>query len=139
MPGLSKIGLPQQRRRGAGRARALGRALVEYGGFAECGINLAAGFDADPALSGISIGGRLVFPMSKLKNVCLRRNMRIGMIAVPAGAARSVCGGPAAAGDSGRLEFRAHPPLHAAGHSGAEREYGRFCGASLQPSAGEAL
>lgn len=45
---------------------SLGRALLGYGGFAECGLNIVAAFDANPALAGKTVSGKRVFPMEKL-------------------------------------------------------------------------
>lgn len=70
---------------------SLGRALLGYEGFSECGLNVVAAFDADPALAGKTIAGKPVFPMSKLKDICSRMNIHIGVITVPAAAAQAVC------------------------------------------------
>ncbi len=70
---------------------SLGRALLGYGGFAECGLNMVAAFDADPTLTGGRICGKPVFPMSKLNDICSRMNIHIGVITVPAAAAQAVC------------------------------------------------
>ncbi|MEA5059418.1 MAG: redox-sensing transcriptional repressor Rex [Clostridia bacterium] len=79
-------------------AGSLGRALLGYGGFAECGLNMVAAFDANPALVGSSISGKPVFPMSKLGDICGRMNIHIGVITVPACAAQPVCDELVAAG-----------------------------------------
>lgn len=70
---------------------SLGRALLGYGGFAECGLNIVAAFDANPALAGKTVSGKPVFPMEKLRDMCSRMGVHIGIITVPAAAAQMVC------------------------------------------------
>jgi len=73
---------------GAGQ---LGRALLSYSGFESCGLKIAVAFDADDSVVGMDIGGKKVFPVSKLKDLCKRMNIHIGIITVPADQAQSVC------------------------------------------------
>lgn len=56
---------------------SLGRALLGYGGFAECGLNIVAAFDANPALAGKTVSGKRVFPMEKLRDMCSRMGVHI--------------------------------------------------------------
>ena len=69
----------------------LGRALLSYSGFAEYGLDILAAFDADPALVGREINGKLIFPMEKLSEVCAQRQVKIGIITVPNYEAQHVC------------------------------------------------
>ena len=69
----------------------LGRALLGYHGFAAYGIEIVAAFDHDPARSGQTIHGKPVFPVERLQELCKRMQIRIGIIAVPAGEAQTVC------------------------------------------------
>lgn len=69
----------------------LGRALLSYKGFEQYGLNIVIAFDADPALSGTEIVGKPVFPMSRLIDLPSRLQLQIGIIAVPAAAAQTVC------------------------------------------------
>lgn len=69
----------------------IGRALMQYDGFGDYGLNIVAAFDNDPSLVGRPINGKGVFPVEKLENLCGRLKIRIGIIAVPAEAAQSVC------------------------------------------------
>ena len=69
----------------------IGRALLQYDGFGDYGLNIVAAFDNDPSLVGRPINGKGVFPFEKLENLCGRLKIRIGIIAVPAEAAQSVC------------------------------------------------
>ncbi len=72
-------------------AGSLGRALLGYGGFGECGINIVAAFDRDPALADHSLCGKTVFPIERLGEICTRMGIHIGIITVPAEAAQEVC------------------------------------------------
>ncbi len=70
---------------GAGK---LGRALLEYSGFEEYGLNIIAGFDIDEAAVSAT---KKILPISKLKDICQRMHVRIGIITVPASCAQQVC------------------------------------------------
>ncbi len=69
----------------------LGRALFSYSGFSEYGLDLVAAFDVDEALIGTSIAGKPVLSFDKMKDLCQRLNIRIGIITVPNDAAQQVC------------------------------------------------
>lgn len=73
---------------GAGK---LGKALLEYDGFKEYGLNIIAAFDCDPRVIGTADNGKAVFPISRLKEICLRMNILIGVITVPRACAQQVC------------------------------------------------
>jgi redox-sensing transcriptional repressor len=66
---------------GVGR---LGRAIIGYPGFTPEGFNIVAAFDADPRQVGQSIGGLIVQPMAELSDTVRRKDIRIGIVAVPA-------------------------------------------------------
>lgn len=68
----------------------LGLALLEYKGFAAFGVNVLAGFDIQPA-DKYSKAGKTVYPMGRLHSFCREQNVGIGIIAVPAEQAQSVC------------------------------------------------
>ena len=70
---------------GAGR---LGQAIAGSPIFAEHGINIAAVFDKDPELVGRDIGPATVFDASSLGGVVREKSIVVGVIAVPADAAR---------------------------------------------------
>ena len=72
---------------GAGK---LGRALLDYAGFEEAGFNVMAGFDIEPSID-ISEGGKPIYPFSRLEHFCKHYDVHIGVIAVPAESAQSVC------------------------------------------------
>jgi redox-sensing transcriptional repressor len=69
----------------------MGRALLSYNGFEEFGLRIIAGFDSDEGKLGETAFGKTIFPMDKLKNLCERLNIKIGIICVPATAAQDVC------------------------------------------------
>ena len=72
---------------GAGR---LGQAIASSPIFAEHGINIAAVFDSSPTMIGADIGGANVEDERRLKDVVRDKNIVVGVLAVPAGAAQKV-------------------------------------------------
>jgi redox-sensing transcriptional repressor len=70
---------------GAGR---LGQAIGSSPIFAEHGINIAAVFDTDPDKTGRQVGSVAVSPYSELRSVVPEKNIVVGVLAVPAGAAQ---------------------------------------------------
>lgn len=72
---------------GAGK---LGQALLDYEGFEKSGLNLMAGFDIHPAGKQFSCS-KPVYPMNRLESFCHHYDVRIGVIAVPAESAQTVC------------------------------------------------
>ena len=79
---------------GAGK---LGRALMDYQGFREYGVNIVAGFDIS-AKENETEGGKPVYPMDKLEDLCERMQIHMGIITVPAQAAQEACDRLIAAG-----------------------------------------
>lgn len=73
---------------GAGR---LGRALLDYSGFAEYGINILAAFDTDESVCGETPGGKKILPLKDLEEFCEEYKVQIGIITVPATNAQKVC------------------------------------------------
>jgi redox-sensing transcriptional repressor len=69
----------------------LGRALLSYEGFSTYGLDIVAGFDTNRARQGVTENGKRIFPLSRLGEICKRVKIKIGIIAVPAAAAQSVC------------------------------------------------
>jgi redox-sensing transcriptional repressor len=72
---------------GAGR---LGQAIAGSPIFGEHGINIAAVFDNDESRLGEPIGAGEVIAYSRLEEVVRDRNIVVGVLAVPAGAAQAV-------------------------------------------------
>ncbi len=69
----------------------LGRALLSYDGFSKYGLAIIAAFDVDEAIIDTAINGKKVLPAHKLKDLCSRMKVRIGIIAVPAPYAQDIC------------------------------------------------
>ena len=72
---------------GAGK---LGRALLDYDGFEESGLNVMAGFDLEP-WAEYSERGKPIYPMNRLEHFCKHYDVHIGVITVPAENAQQVC------------------------------------------------
>lgn len=70
---------------GAGR---LGSALMEYDGFREYGMNIAAAFDRQPQEASLFHGHIPVYPMEDLAAFCASRQIRVGILSVPAASAQ---------------------------------------------------
>lgn len=68
----------------------LGSAITNYKGFATWGFDIAAVLDVDDAKIGSPIDGLVVEPLSSLGSVVADRQIEIGVIATPPGAAQSV-------------------------------------------------
>jgi len=71
---------------GAGK---LGRALLDYGGFSDYGLDILAAFDTDVSQNNAS--EKPILPIDRLHDFCKENNVSIGVIAVPAKAAQEVC------------------------------------------------
>lgn len=70
---------------------SLGRAFLQYGGFATYGITIDMAFDADLNLAGESVSDVPVFPADRVSELCRRMKIPIGIITVPANQAQIVC------------------------------------------------
>lgn len=73
---------------GAGK---LGRALLDYSGFKDYGLEIMAAFDKEVNEPEKSKQGKPVYSMDLLDDFCKENNIRIGVIAVPASSAQEVC------------------------------------------------
>lgn len=88
---------------GAGQ---LGRALLNYKGFAEYGVHIVAAFDTDETLTAQTFGTeKRIFPMEKLEDLCERMRIHIGIVTVPAESAQAVCDKLVACGIRAILNF----------------------------------
>ena len=92
---------------GVGR---LGRAVINYPGFAPEGFEIVAAFDNDPQQVGSSIGHLRVQPMSELGRTVRDRDISIGIVAVPAAQAQSVIDQLMGAGVKGILNYAPTAP-----------------------------
>jgi len=68
----------------------LGRAILQYGGFAPQGFHVLAAFDANPEQVGERIGSLHVRDVSELGSVLRATHVDIGIVAVPATHAQQV-------------------------------------------------
>lgn len=73
---------------GAGK---LGRALLDYGGFHDYGLEIVAAFDAALKKTEQSNTGKPIYPMNRFDDFCRNSNVKIGIITVPADSAQTVC------------------------------------------------
>jgi redox-sensing transcriptional repressor len=87
---------------GAGR---IGSALVEYGGFAERGYDVAAIFDSDASKVGGKWGGLSVRDISEFEAVASDQGVEIVILAIPVEAVPSVMEHVEKAGVRGILNF----------------------------------
>ena len=68
----------------------LGEAIARYEGFRSQGIRIAAVFDSNPAKVGSEINGLLIQDDHQIDNVLREQNIKLAIIAVPAGRAQEV-------------------------------------------------
>ena len=73
---------------GAGK---LGRALLDYTGFHDYGLDILAAFDIAVTEEQTSKGGKPIYPMAMLDDYIREHHAKIGIIAVPAAHAQDVC------------------------------------------------
>lgn len=83
----------------------IGRAVMAYGRFRRKGFDIVAVFDGDPEVVGTEIAGHKVRPMDDLPGLIREREIRIGIVAVPAAAAQAVADELITAGVRGILNF----------------------------------
>lgn len=87
---------------GAGK---LGSALALYQGFAERGFHVSTIVDADPGRIGTKLGGVVVEPIDVLQERVKEKNIRVGVVTVPASAAQDVTDSLIEAGIKAILNF----------------------------------
>lgn len=73
---------------GAGK---LGRALLDYGGFRDYGLEITAAFDAAVNETQYSNSRKPIYSMDMFDSFCAENDVRIGVIAVPSQSAQEVC------------------------------------------------
>jgi len=83
----------------------LGSALLGYQGFLEKGFKMVAAFDTDKRRIGSSIGGIEVIDLERVDEIIKKKNVEIGIIAVPAEAAQKVVDRLVVAGIKSILNF----------------------------------
>jgi redox-sensing transcriptional repressor len=83
----------------------LGSALLNYRGFQQRGFRISVVFDTDASKVGRRIGTIPVCHAEKIVSILKRRRIKMGMIAVPAGAAQAVADQLVTAGVNAILNF----------------------------------
>lgn len=83
----------------------IGRAVMPYARFARKGFDIVAIFDNDPSVVGTEVAGHTVQPLSDLPKLVREREIKIGIVAVPAAAAQEVADALIDAGVLGILNF----------------------------------
>lgn len=73
---------------GAGK---LGRALLDYNGFEEYGVQITAAFDCNEQVLRMNNTSKEILPIRSLKKYCSENGIRIGIITVGSGSAQDVC------------------------------------------------
>ena len=73
---------------GAGK---LGRALLDYNGFEEYGVQITAAVDGNEQVLRMNKTSKEILPISSLKKYCTENGIRIGIITVGSGSAQDVC------------------------------------------------
>jgi len=101
----ARLGLTQEWRVAIVGAGNLGRALAGYSGFTTRGFEVAAIFDADPAIIGSEVGGLKVSAITDLEKVLARTGVNMVVLAVPARSAQELCDELVAAGVRSILSF----------------------------------
>lgn len=83
----------------------LGQALLGYRGFGRQNFTIVAAFDADPAKVGQVVQGLRIQPLDELASTIGARQIRLGMIVVPADRAQEAADRLVAAGVDGIVNF----------------------------------
>lgn len=68
---------------------SLGRALIGYDNFRQCGLNIVAAFDVAEDKIGGEIHGRPVHALSAMPELAERQEVRVGVLTVPGSAAQA--------------------------------------------------
>ncbi|MHC4911255.1 MAG: redox-sensing transcriptional repressor Rex [Planctomycetota bacterium] len=83
----------------------IGRALIPYGQFGRKGFDIVAIFDRNPDVIGTTIGEHRVHGIDEIGAVVRERDVKIGIVAVPADHAQDVANALIEAGVVGILNF----------------------------------
>jgi redox-sensing transcriptional repressor len=83
----------------------IGRALMAYQRFPRKGFEIVAVFDSDPGVVGQMVAGHRVRSMDELPQLVADRDVKIGIVTVPADAAQRVADALIEAGVMGILNF----------------------------------
>ncbi len=83
----------------------LGRALANFGGFAERGFRIRAIVDSDPAKQGLTIADLAVQHMDEVEHIVKEHEIPIAILAIPGSVAQEVTDRLVGAGVSSILNF----------------------------------
>jgi redox-sensing transcriptional repressor len=83
----------------------LGSALLGYKGFSNQGFRIVGAFDIDAGKVGGTILGVPIYHIDQLPEIVTEHNIKLGMVAVPAGVAQQVADRLVAAGVEGIVNF----------------------------------
>ncbi len=83
----------------------LGQALLGYRGFGRQNFTITAAFDADPSKVGETVQGLRIQPLEELAATIRDKDIRLGMIVVPAERAQEAADALVAAGIEGIVNF----------------------------------
>jgi redox-sensing transcriptional repressor len=83
----------------------LGQALLGYRGFGRQNFTITTAFDADPAKVGDTVQGLRIQPLEELADTIRVKDIRLGMIVVPAERAQEAADSLVAAGIEGIVNF----------------------------------
>lgn len=61
----------------------LGKAFMNFKGFASYGIDIVVGFDTDPEVYGRDINGKPIYPFSAIREVVKNTDIKIAILTVP--------------------------------------------------------
>lgn len=67
---------------------SLGRALIGYENFGQCGLNIAAAFDVNEEKIGQEIFGRKIYHLDRMPELAKQMGVKVGILTVPAPAAQ---------------------------------------------------
>ncbi len=99
------LGLTSARRLAIVGFGRMGGALYSYAGFTEHGFEVVSILDADPAKTGIDVGGVVIRSVDDLEEVLAADGVEIAVITTPAAAAQAIAERVTAAGVKAVLNF----------------------------------
>ena len=68
----------------------LGGAIASNKEFVDYGMSIVALFDIDPQKVGLTVGSNVIQPISRLKSIIKQRNVKLGILTVPAEGAQKM-------------------------------------------------
>lgn len=70
---------------------SLGKALLNYNGFASYGLSIIKAFDVNKDLFNTTINGIEILPIEEMVDFCKKNEIHIGIITVPNNCAQEIC------------------------------------------------